>query len=159
VLVSQEFHRAWDPALGLKQVEQALARTGNKLDAILCNYDGFALAILPALESAGLLGKTWIGGNDVFLEMAQAMVAGTANQSGYTDLEDMANKAVAAAHALATGQTPDSDDTVNNGAAEVPGSRIKSYAVTSENLCQFLKDTNWLDPAEVYANAPSGQTC
>jgi D-xylose transport system substrate-binding protein len=152
-VVSQEYHRGWDPALGLRQVENALTKTGNKVDAILCNYDGFVLTALEALGKAGLVGTTWLGGEDVFDQTAQGIVEGTVAMSAYTDLKQMATKAVDAAFALANGQKPASDATIDNGAGQIPGSRIASFAVTKENMDQFLKDTGWLTPDVVYKNA------
>lgn len=156
-IISQEYHRAWDPASGLKQVEAALAQTNNKIDAILGNYDGFTLAALEALGEVDLVGETFLGGEDVFEEMAQAIVEGRADMSAYTDLREMATKAVDAATALGQGEEPESDDTIDNGFAEVPGSRISSFSVTAENMCQFLNDTGWLDYETVYANVPAGE--
>lgn len=156
-VVSQEYHRAWDPASALKQVEAALAQTNNKIDAILGNYDGFVLAALEALTEVGLVGETFLGGEDVFEEVAQAIVEGRADMSAYTDLREMATKAVDAAAALAQGEQPTSDDTIDNGFGEIPGSRISSFAVTADNMCNFLKDTGWLDFETVYANVPEGE--
>lgn len=150
-LISQRYHQAWDPAKGLAQIEDALASTGNKVDAILCNYDGFIVSALPALESAGLLGKTWIGGEDVFQEVAQAIVKGNAAMSAFTPIKTMAGKAVDAAEALAAKKKPTSDASVNNGMKDVPGAQIKAIAVTEEGMKSFLEETSWLTTDEVYA--------
>lgn len=156
-VVSQEYHRAWDPALGLRQVENALSKTSNKVDAILCNYDGFVLTALEAVRKAGLAGRTWIGGEDVFDQAAQGIVEGTVAMSAYTDLRQMATKAVDAALMLAAGQKPPSDATIDNGAGQIPGSRIDSYAVTKENMQKFLDETGWLTADVVYKNVPADQ--
>jgi D-xylose transport system substrate-binding protein len=153
-LVSQEYHRAWDPALGLKQIENGLSQTGNDVAAVLCNYDGFVLSALEALGEAGLVGKTWIGGEDVFPEVAQAIVEDQVAMSAYTDLQEMATTAVGAASDLAEDKEPSSNDSIDNGFAEIPGSRISSFAVTKENMCEFLKDTKWLEIDAVYKNGP-----
>jgi D-xylose transport system substrate-binding protein len=156
-VVSQEYHRAWDPALGLRQVEVALSRTGNRIDAILCNYDGFVLTALEAVSKVGLAGRTWIGGEDVFEQVAQGIVTDRIAMSAYTDLKEMATKAVDAAIALANKQTPASDDSIDNGAGKIPGSRIASFAVTKENMGKFLKDTQWLEIDAVYKDVPPDQ--
>ena len=149
-LVSQEYHRAWDPARGLAQVENALTRTNNKIDAILCNYDGFVLSALEALGEVGLLGKTFLAGEDVFEEVAKGIVAGKIAMSVYTDLEEMATKAVDAAVALVRGNRVKSNHSINNGFANIPGSRIGTIAVNKENMRKFLQDTGWLDIENVY---------
>ena len=83
-LVSQEYHRAWDPALGLAQVENALSSTDNEIAAILCNYDGFVLSALEALREVDLVGRTFLAGEDVFEEVARGIVAGDVEMSVYT---------------------------------------------------------------------------
>lgn len=149
-LVSQEYHRAWDPALGLAQVENALSSTNNDIDAILCNYDGFVLSALEALREAGLVGSTFLAGEDVFEEVAKAIVAGDVAMSVYTDLEEMATTAVDAAVGLAGGESVESNDVIDNGFAEIPGARIGTIAVTDQNMRQFLEDTGWLPVDAVY---------
>ena len=149
-LVSQEYHRAWDPALGLAQVENALSSTNNEIAAILCNYDGFVLSALEALGEVGLVGETFLAGEDVFEEVARAIVAGDVEMSVYTDLQEMATRAVDAAVALASGNPVESNDTIDNGFAVIPGSRIGTIAVTSDNMREFLEDTGWLDIEAVF---------
>lgn len=154
-IVSQEFHRGWDPALALAQVEAALVETNNQVDAVLGTYDGFTLAAMEALEEAGLIGKTWIGGQDVFDEKARAIVEGRAHMSAYTDLEQMARAAARAAVSLARGEEPEGNEVVNG----IPGTRVDSYPVTAENMCTFLKETGWFTLEEVYVNVPVPDNC
>jgi D-xylose transport system substrate-binding protein len=154
-LVSQRYHSAWDAAKGLAQVEDALSATGGKIDAILCNYDGFVVSAMGALKSAGLLGKTWIGGEDVFKEVAQAIDRGEVAMSAFTPLKTQAGKAVEAAAALASQQTPKSTVKVNNGHGDIPGSQVQAIAVTKDSMCKFLSETGWLAPSEVFVNPSS----
>lgn len=149
-LVSQEYHRAWDPALGLAQVENALSSTDNEIAAILCNYDGFVLSALEALREVGLVGETYLAGEDVFEEVAVGIVAGDVAMSVYTDLQEMATRAVDAAVALASGNPVESNDAIDNGFAMIPGSRIGTIAVTADNMREFLEDTGWLDIEAVF---------
>ena len=130
-----------------------ITTTSNRIDAILCNYDGFIVSALPALQGAGLLGKTWIGGEDVFLEVAQAIVKDHAKMSAFTPIKTMAETAVDAAVALAGKKKPATDATVNNGKKDVPGKQITAIAVTKDNMREFLEETSWLTAKEVYASS------
>lgn len=156
-VVSQQFNKGWDPALGVKQVEDALTKTNNRIAAILCNYDGFALASLQPLKEQGLEGKVFVGGEDVFPEAAQAIVEGRMAMSSYTDLKEMATRAAEAAHALGNGQQPNATSTQNNGAKDVPGALISSYAVTKDNMVKFIQDTGWVEYDKTYQNVPADQ--
>jgi D-xylose transport system substrate-binding protein len=153
-IVSQQFNAAYDPVKGADQLEAALGKAGGKVDAILCTYDGFILSALPVLKEAGLLGSTYLAGEDVFDAAAAGIVDGDVGMSAYTDLEQMAVKAVDAAVALARGEQPASDATFDNGSASVPGSKIDAYAVTKSNMPKFLGDTSWLTVDQVYKNQP-----
>jgi D-xylose transport system substrate-binding protein len=153
-IVSEQYHANYDPAKGANQVEAALSKTGNKIDAILCTYDGFIVSAMPVLKQAGLLGKTYLAGEDVFDEAATGIVDGTVGMSSYTDLKEMATVAVDAAVALVQGKDPASDATIDNGSGEIPGKEIRAYAVTKENMAEFLRDTGWLEVSTVYKNQP-----
>jgi D-xylose transport system substrate-binding protein len=153
-IISTQYHANYDPAKGANQLEAALATTDNKVDAILCTYDGFIVSALPVLKQAGLLGDTFMGGEDVFEEAATGIVDGTVGMSSYTDLQEMATTAVDAAVALVGGKTPESDATIDNGGGDIPGKEITAYAVTKENMEQFLRDTGWLPVKAVYKNQP-----
>lgn len=153
-LVSQKYNAQYDPVKGANQLEAALSKSGNKVDAILCTYDGFIVSALPVLKQAGLLGDTYLAGEDVFDEAAQGIVDGTVGMSAYTDLQQMAMKAVDAAVALVAGKKPESDSTFDNGAGEIPGATIDAFAVTKESMPKFLEDTKWLTVDTVYKNQP-----
>ena len=62
----------------------------------------------------------------------------------------MATKAVDAAVALASGKKVKSNYSINNGFANIPGSRIGTIAVNKDNMRKFLEDTGWLDIENVY---------
>jgi D-xylose transport system substrate-binding protein len=156
-VTSQQFHRGWDPALGLKQVEDALTATDNDIAAILGNYDGFALAALPPLKEQGLEGSVFVGGEDVFPEAAQAIVENRMAMSSYTDLREMATRAAEAAHELGNGRDPGGDAMIDNGEKDVPGSLISSFAVTAENMPTFIEETGWVEYDMTYENIPADQ--
>lgn len=156
-VVSAQYHRGWDPALGQAQIENMVTRFSGDIAAILCNYDGFALAALQVLDG-NKGGKVWIGAEDVFPEFAKAIVEGRGAMSAYTDLQGMARYAAQAAHDLANGRSPTYRNArFNNGAKVAPGQRVSSFAVTKANMCRFIKETRWLNYNQTYKNVPARQ--
>jgi D-xylose transport system substrate-binding protein len=156
-LASSQYHRGWDPALGQAQIENMVTRFRGNIAAILCNYDGFALAALQVLDG-NRDGKVWIGAEDVFPEFAKAIVEGRGAMSAYTDLQGMARYAAQAAHDLGNGRNPTYRNArFNNGARVVPGQRVSSFAVTRRNMCQFIKETGWLNYNQTYRNVPAAR--
>jgi D-xylose transport system substrate-binding protein len=156
-VVSAQYHRGWDPALGQAQIENMVTRFSGNIAAILCNYDGFALAALQVLDG-NRGGKVWIGAEDVFPEFAKAIVEGRGAMSAYTDLQGMARYAAQAAHDLGNGRNPTyRNANFNNGAKVVRGQKVGSFAVTRTNMCQFIKETGWLKYNQTYKNVPASQ--
>jgi len=156
-VVSQQYHRGWDPALGQAQIENMVTKFQGDIAAILGNYDGFALAALQVLDD-NKDGKVWIGAEDVFPEFAKAIVEGRGAMSAYTDLQGMARYAAQAAHDLGNGRRPTYINArFYNGAKVVPGQRVGSFAVTKSNMCRFIKETGWLNYRETYKNIPASR--
>lgn len=148
-IVSHEYHDAWRAEGALEQIENALTRTNNNLQAVIANEDGLALGSLRAITEQGLAGKVWLCGEDVFPEVAQAIVKGDVSMSAWTDLIQMANSAADAAYALTKGEKPQSNEILNVEGKDIPGMRIQSRGVTKDTLAEFLKLTEWLKPEDV----------
>jgi D-xylose transport system substrate-binding protein len=156
-VVSQQYNRQWDPALGQSQVENMNTKYKGEIAAVLANYDGFALSALQALNG-NENGKVWIGGEDVFPQFANQIVLGRGAMSAYTDLEGMARYAAQAAHDLGNGRAPTyANAKFNNGAAVIPGQRVIAFAVTARNMCQFITDTRWLNFSATYKGVPANK--
>src|SRR5207249_4440699 len=62
-IVMKQHHSAWSPEQALRTVEDALTRSGGKLDAILANNSGMARGAVQAISAAGLTG-VFIAGAD-----------------------------------------------------------------------------------------------
>jgi D-xylose transport system substrate-binding protein len=148
-IVSHEWHDAWRSEGALAQIENALTKTNNDLQAIVANEDGLCLGSLKAVTEQGLAGKVWLCGEDVFPEVAREIVKGNIAMSAWTDLIQMGRAAADAAFALAQGKKPEGNDKVKIGDVEVPGMRIQSKGVDKANLAEFLKLTDWLKPEDV----------
>jgi D-xylose transport system substrate-binding protein len=156
-VVSQQYNQAWDPARGQAQIENMNTKYKGAIAAVLANYDGFANAALQVFKG-NRNGKVWIGGEDVFPDFANAIVLGRGAMSAYTDLKGMARYAAQAAHDVGNGRKPTYTNAVfNNGAKLVPGQRVSSFAVTKDNMCQFINETGWLKFNATYKGVPASK--
>src|SRR3989442_15872280 len=63
-IISDQFAREWKAEEALRITEDALTRTGNKIQAIVASNDGTAGGAISALEAAGLAGKVLVTGQD-----------------------------------------------------------------------------------------------
>jgi D-xylose transport system substrate-binding protein len=156
-VVSQQYNAQWDPARGQSQIENASTKFNGDIAAVLCNYDGFCLAALTVFKG-NKDGKVWIGGEDVFPQFANSIAVGAGAMSSYTDLKGMARYAAQAAHDIGNGRKPTfTNAKFNNGAATVPGQRVSSFAVTADNMCQFIQETGWLNFNATYKGIPASK--
>ena len=75
-VISQEYNEGWDPESARKQVENALTRTNNNIQAVLCNNDGMAGGAIAALRAQGLAGKVYVCGLDATNEACRSILLG-----------------------------------------------------------------------------------
>src|SRR5260221_7620224 len=76
-IISDQFAREWKAEEALRLTEDALTRTGNKVDAIVASNDGTAGRALSALQAAALGGKVLVTGQDAQKGAVQRIVKGT----------------------------------------------------------------------------------
>src|SRR5438552_16354050 len=119
-ITSQQFAREWKPEEALRITEDALIRTGKRIDAIVASNDGTAGGAISALEAANLAGKVLVTGLDAQKDAVQRIVRGTQTMTIYKPIQPLAFGAVDAAIKLAQKKPVDAPDKINNGKKEVP---------------------------------------
>src|SRR5207237_6742847 len=100
-IISDQFAREWKAEEALRLTEDALTKTGNKIDAIVASNDGTAGGAISALEAAGLAGKVLVTGQDAQKDAVQRIVKGTQTMTIYKPIQPLAFGAVDAAMKLA----------------------------------------------------------
>jgi D-xylose transport system substrate-binding protein len=155
-VVIDQFAKGWKAEPAQAFAENALTRTGNKIDAFLVSYDGESLGVMQAIEGAGLkAGLIPVTGQDMELAAAQAIAEGRMDGSVWPAPDEMGVAGAKVAIALATCQKPDTRDTINNGVAMMPWVKTPIYYVGQADLAAFVcKHDYWLDIDQVYKNAP-----
>ncbi len=83
-VISQQFAREWRADEALRITEDALTRTGKKIDAIIASNDGTAGGAISALDAAGLEGKVLVTGMDAQKDAVQRVVRGRQTMTIYT---------------------------------------------------------------------------
>src|SRR5256712_11826475 len=100
-VIPEQFGREWKAEEALRITEDALTRTGNKIQAIVASNDGTAGGAVSALEAAGLAGKVLVTGQDAQKDAVQRIVKGTQTMTIYKPIQPLAFGAVDAAIKLA----------------------------------------------------------
>src|SRR5437660_9053619 len=96
-IISDQLAREWKAEEALRITEDALTRTGNKIQAIVASNDGTAGGAISALEAAGLAGKVLVTGQDAQRDAVQRIVKGTQTMTIYKPIVALAFGAVDAA--------------------------------------------------------------
>jgi D-xylose transport system substrate-binding protein len=133
-IISSQFAKDWRADEALRITEDALTRTGRKIDAIIASNDGTAGGAISALEAANVAGKVLVTGLDAQKDALQRVIAGTQTMTIYTPIQPLAFSAVEAAIKLARKETVEAPHKINNGKRDVPSILHDSVAVDRSNV-------------------------
>jgi len=140
-IISEQYAKEWRADEALRITEDALTRTGKKIDAIVASNDGTAGGAISALDAAGLAGKVLVTGQDAQKDAVQRVARGTQTMTIYKRIQPLAFSAVDAAMKLARKQPVQTGDKVNNGKIDVPAILHPPIAVDKNNLdATIIKD-------------------
>ncbi len=145
-VVADQNCKNWASDEGLAHAENALTASHNEMAAVLCANDGIAGGAIQALESAGLAGSTFVGGQDSEVAAAQRIVAGSQSMTLYKDPSALAQAAIDAAEVFLTGGTPEA----NSDYEGVPTLSVAPQIVTPDNLDDVLIGSGYMSEKEVY---------
>ena len=149
-IISQQFAREWKAEEALRLTEDALTRTGNKIDAIVASNDGTAGGAISALEAVGLAGKVLVTGQDAQKDAIQRIVRGTQTMTVWKPIEPLANGAVDAAIKLARKQKVDAPDKINNGKIDVPAILLEPMVVDKNNVDDTVIKSGYHKREDIY---------
>ena len=77
-LVADQSHEGWSPDKAMATTENLLTKSGNKIDAVICNNSGMARGVIAALDAQGLASadKIFVAGSDADLVNIQYVAQG-----------------------------------------------------------------------------------
>jgi D-xylose transport system substrate-binding protein len=148
-LVVNQLMTDWNPDLAYKTIKNYLA-TGQSLDAVVAANDGTAFGVIQALAEKGLAGRVPVSGQDAELSACQRIIAGTQTSTVYKPIAAEADQAAAAAVAMAEGQSPAVNSTINNGQMDVPSYFLNPIIVNKSNMMETIVKDGFHTYDEVY---------
>lgn len=149
-IISDQFAREWKAEEALRITEDALTRTGNKINAIVASNDGTAGGAISALDAAKLAGKVLVTGQDAQKDAVQRIVKGTQTMTIYKPIQPLAFGAVEAAIKLARKEPVTSTDKINNGKIDVPAILFVPIAVDKSNVDDTIIKDGYHTREEIY---------
>lgn len=126
----------------------------NEADAIMCGNDDIATAVVRALAERRLAGKLGVVGQDADLAACQRIVLGTQIMTVYKPVEKLAQKAAECAVALAKGEEIEYEQTIFDGAGEVPYVTLAPVSVYKENMDEVIIGSGFHLKEDVYMSVP-----
>ena len=138
-IVVEKFHDAWAPEQALKTVEDAIAKTGGKIDAILANNSGMARGAVQAVEAAKLGHPVFIAGADADAANVNYVCEGKQAVEVLKAIKPLAEKAAEVAAQLAKGQTPTAQATIKG----TPTAAVPVELITKDNAKKELVDSGF----------------
>jgi D-xylose transport system substrate-binding protein len=151
-IISEQFAREWKAEEALRITEDALTRTGKKIQAIVASNDGTAGGAISALEAAGLAGKVLVTGQDAQRDAVQRIVKGTQTMTIYKPIQPLAFGAVDAAIKLARKEPVETHDKINNGKKDVPSILIPPVVVDKSNVDATIIKDGYHTREEIYGH-------
>ncbi len=150
-IVARQSHSSWSPEQALRTVEDALARAGGKVDAILANNSGMARGAVQAVAAAGL-GGVFVAGADADAANVNFVCEGKQTIEVLKDIQPLAETAAEVAAQLLRGERLDPPATTQLVAgAQVPVAAVRVEVIRAGDVMRRLVDTGFLTAAEVPA--------
>ncbi len=157
-IVGDQWSNDWLAVNALKNMENILTRTDNKVDAVVDSYDGTAGGSIQALAEQKLAGKVLVSGQDAELAACQRIIAGTQTVTVYKPVRYLAAKAAEIAVKLAKHEPmPPTTLTTNNGKKDVPSYFLDPIPVTKDNMADTVIADGFQKMEEVYKDVPKDQ--
>jgi D-xylose transport system substrate-binding protein len=151
-VVARQSHSSWSPEQALRTVEDALARSGGTIDAILANNSGMARGAVQALGTAGKTG-VFIAGADADAANVNFVCEGKQSIEVLKDIEPLAETAADVAAKLVKGEAPAVGATLALGGGQVPVAAVRVEVVRKNDVKKLLVDTGFLTAGELPACA------
>jgi D-xylose transport system substrate-binding protein len=151
-IVARQSHSSWSPEQALRTVEDALAKSGGRIDAILANNSGMARGAVQALGAAGKAG-VFVAGADADAANVNFVCEGKQSIEVLKDIAPLAETAADVAAKLVKGETPAAGATLALGGGQVPVAAVRVEVVRKNDVKKLLVDTGFLTAGELPACA------
>lgn len=156
-LAYDQFSNDWKPEVAQTNMENALTKLNNKVDAVVAANDGTAGGVIQALTEQKLAGKVPVSGQDADLAACQRIVEGTQAMTVYKPIKVIAKAAAKSAVKLAKRQKVTTKLKVNNGKINVPFLALKPLSVDKSNMYSIVIKDGHHKLEDVYRNVPKSK--
>ncbi len=158
-IVADRWVENWDPNNARRMMEEIIASTKGRFDAIVASNDGTALGALVALRAKGLAGKVPISGQDATDAGCNSVARGELTVTILKDIRKLVPLACDAAIRLQKGEPLPGLAPLPlaaligdpNATMPIPCLFLQTFAVTKDNLKPLVVDSGYQSYETVYA--------
>ncbi len=148
----------WEPSNAQADMDGHITTVGaDSIVGVYAANDGTAGGAIAAMKAAGIDPLPPVTGQDAELAAIQRILAGEQFMTVYKAIRLEAEAAAEAAVALLRGEDVDTEDTVDNGAIDVPSILLEPVAVTADNVSDTVVADEYWTAADIctpdYADA------
>src|ERR1700712_1150131 len=141
----------WDGAVAQARMDNLLSAFygNNRVDAVLSPYDGLSIGILSSVKGVGYCTAKQpcpiVSGQDAEIASVKSMLRNEQASTVFKDTRELAKVTVNMIDAMASGKTPEINDTktYNNGVKLVPSYLLKPVSVDLSNWHAILIDSGY----------------
>lgn len=131
---------------------EALVKSGQKIDAVLCGNDMFAETVISVLSENRMVGRTKVTGQDAELAACQRIAEGSQFATIYKPIDALALKAAGFAVMMAHGEKIRYDNKIDDGRYKVPYIALDPILVTTATLDSTVIKDGFHTREDVYRN-------
>ncbi|MFT3773846.1 MAG: substrate-binding domain-containing protein [Minicystis sp.] len=140
-IIVEKNHDSWSPEQALKTMEDAIAKSGGDIAAVLANNSGMARGAVQAVQAGGLKGKkAFIAGADADAANVNYVCEGKQSVEVLKDIKPLADKAAEVAAALAQGKPVAG---AQEAAGKTPVVAVEVHLVGADNVKTLLLDSGF----------------
>ncbi len=151
-----QFSTDWKPEVAQTNMENALTKLQNKVDAVVAANDGTAGGVIQALAEQKL--KVPVSGQDADLAACQRIAEGTQSMTVYKPIKVIAKAAAQAAVTLAKGKKVKANKVIDNGKnKKTPFMALTPISVDKKNLYSVVIKDGYQKVEAVYKNVPKNE--
>lgn len=157
-LVYDQFTNDWKPENAQANMENALTKQNNKIDAVVAANDGTAGGVIQALAEQKLAGKVPVSGQDAELAACMRIVEGTQSMTVYKPIKAIAQASAQAALDLAAKKKVKTNKVIDNGKVKtVPFLALVPISVDKTNMNAAVIKDGFQKLEDVYRNVPKAE--
>jgi D-xylose transport system substrate-binding protein len=152
-IIYKTYVEDWSSNNAYHIMQNVLAFTTKKIDAVITSYDGLAMGALKAMNEAGYEGDVILTGQDAELPAVKALLTGKMSLTVYKSIGTTARAAVDLAIKLAKKEkVTNITSTINNGRKNVPVLYLKPVAVTKDNIRETVIADQFYTEKQVFGD-------